>query len=316
MPTRSFSNAAIATLCGTIILLFSPAGFAHMGLEHDIERETEVLAQRPDDVAALIRRARYYRLDGQMAASMTDLDRAVTLTPNDSSPRLQRGLTLSKMGRNVEAESELSRVLDRGPDTVAALAERAEIRSRTGRAELAIEDLDRALSLAPAVDLFLRRGALQESAEQWTEASEGYRDGIEQLGDAVLLVRALIRVEADQGRPAEALRVVDAQIAKGSLLAQWYLERAQLLEALGQAKEAATARSEALSNANRMLRLRPTAGNLISRAKVHLAMDNAAAARRDLENALRHSPKMKEAEVLLSTIDYEQASPQQVPPLH
>ncbi|MBW2386734.1 MAG: tetratricopeptide repeat protein [Deltaproteobacteria bacterium] len=251
----------------------------------------------------LLQRARYYRLDGQLEYSLGDLDRARELDPENLAISLQRGLTLSALRRDGEAEAELNRVLGRGVGGAAGFAERAKIRSRSGRVGLAISDLDAAIALQPGLDLFLERGRLQESDAKLDEAAKGYREGLDHVGDAVLLRRAAIRVEIERKRYDDALRMIDEQIDKGQLQTEWLLARAEVLEATGRAAEAEQARFEALARASQALRKRPTSANLVARAQAHLALGDVPAARRDLEQALRNSPQVSRARAMLSAIE-------------
>ena len=301
------SCARLVILLATCTWLAGPvSAWAHEGLDHDIEGATQRLAQHPTDAGVLLQRARYYRLDGQLEYSLGDLDRARELDPENLAISLQRGLTLSALRRDGEAEAELNRVLDRGDGGAAGFAERAKIRSRSGRVGLAISDLNAAIALQPGLDLFLERGRLQESDAKLDEAAKGYREGLDHVGDAVLLRRAAIRVEIERKRYDDALRMIDEQIDKGQL---------QTGVAAGPGRSPGShgarsggpeqARFEALARASQALRKRPTSANLVARAQAHLALGDVPAARRDLEQALRNSPQMSRARAMLSAIEAE-----------
>ena len=278
---------------------------AHEGLQHDIERETRSLAEDPSDVEARLRRARYYRLDGQPEMALADLQQAARLAPDDARLHFERGFTLAALGRNTDAESELSAFIAQTGGSAAAHAERARIRTLTGRPDPAIADLEVAITLDPSLDLYLERGRLLESRARYAEAADGYREGLTRFGDSPLLRRVLVDALIVLGRYDDALTEIDAALARGLLEAQWLLKRAEVLEHLGRADEAQQTRLRALTKVNESLGKRPTSAKLVARAEVHLALGDAPAARRDLEQALRNSPQMENAKAMLAAIAAE-----------
>jgi len=278
------------------------ASWAHEGLHHDIERETQRLDENPSDVEALLRRAHYYRLDAQPQNALDDLQRATRLAPEDARLHFEKGFVLAALGRDAEAEAELSAFIAQSEGSAAAYEERARVRARTGRPELAIDDFDAAIALAPTIDLYLERGELLEGRARYADAAEGYRDGLARLGDSPLLQRALVAALIAAGRFDEALRAIDDALEAGVLATQWLLERATVLEHMGRSEEAREARLRALSKANASLHRHPTSTNLVARAEVHLALGDAAAAQRDLEQALRNSPQLESAKAMLAAI--------------
>jgi tetratricopeptide (TPR) repeat protein len=245
---------------------------AHEGLDHDIERETRALAEDPSDAEARLRRARYYRLDGQPEMALADLQQAARLAPDDARLHFERGFALAALGRNTDAESELSGFISQTGGSAAAHAERARIRALTGRPDLAIADLEVAITLGPSLDLYVDLGRLLEGQTRYAEAADRYREGLARLGDTPLLQRALVAA----------------------------------LIVLGRTEEAREARLRALTKANESLGKRPTSARLVARAEVHLALGDTPAARRDLEQALRNSPQMESAKAMLAAITAEE----------
>ena len=172
------SMVALATL----VTMFAGMAAAHPGLHHNIEGITRILAKNPNRADLLIKRGHLYRLDRKLIESLNDLDRARELDRENREITLERGLTLSALGRDKEAEAELNRFLQTGKATALAYAERGHIRARTGRSELAIADFTLAVRIKPDIELYLVRGRLQESLENLDEAASGYRDGLSRLG--------------------------------------------------------------------------------------------------------------------------------------
>jgi tetratricopeptide (TPR) repeat protein len=299
-----FTILAVSCAC----ISGSVTSSAHEGLDHDIERETQSLAEDPSDVEARLRRARYYRIDEQPEKALADLQHAARLAPDDARVHFEKGFALAALGRNGDAEAELSLFISQTGGTAITHAERARIRALTDRPELAIADLEAAIALRPSLDLYLERGRLLEGRARYAEAADGYREGLTRVGDTPLLRRALVAALIALGRYDEALTEIDAALARGQLQTQWLLERAKVLERLERTEEAREARLRALARANASLSRRPTSGNLVTRAEVHLALGDAPAARRDLEQALRNSPQMESAKAMLAAIAAEETS--------
>ncbi|MBW1883728.1 MAG: hypothetical protein JRJ58_09390 [Deltaproteobacteria bacterium] len=67
-------------------------------------------------------------------------------------------------------------------------------------------------------------------------------------------VEALARVEIARTRYDDAFRMINEQIDNGPLQTEWYLERAEVLDAMGKTADAERARSDALAHANQALR--------------------------------------------------------------
>jgi tetratricopeptide (TPR) repeat protein len=289
---------------------------AHEGLDHDIERETRSLAEDPSNVEARLRRARYYRLDEQLEKALADLQQATRLAPDDARVHFEKGFALAALGRNTDAEAELSVFIAQTGGTPDAHAERARIRALTGRPDLAIADLEVAIALGSSIDLYLERGRLLEGRARYAEAADGYREGLAQLGGSPLLQRVLVDALIVLGRYDDALAEIDAALARGQLETQWLLVRAEVLERLERTEEAREARLRALTKANESLGKRPTSANLVTRAVVHLALGDAPAARRDLEQALRNSPQMESAKAMLAAIAAEAGHQPPTPSIH
>lgn len=276
--------------------------YAHPGLHHDIERVTKALAEAPDRADLLTERAYYYRLDGKPDSAWADLELAVALAPADREVALQRGLTLSALGKDADALAELDRFLRLGPPSAKAYAERARILVRRGEPEEAVKAYSTALALDKDVELFADRGRLQESLGRLDDAAAGYREGMASLGGAVVLRLALIRVEIQRHGFEEALRLIDEVLQQSQVKTEWLLERGAVLDQAGRTDEALAARKAALVEAERVVSFRPTALNLLARAKAEVALGEIGAAERDLSALLKKSPRLAEAQTLLESL--------------
>lgn len=299
-------SALAAACCG------APA-FGHPGIHHDIERVTAALASQPDNVALLIERGYYERLAGQFAASLADLDRAEKLAPTNTDIAAQRGQTLAAMDRSSDAERELTRFIDSGRSSAAVLADRARIRAKSARPEEAIADYSAALALGPDVEIYLERAAVEESQGRLSRAAAGLREGIDQLGGAIVLRERLVDVEVQRKQYDAALRVIDDQIAVSPVKTTWYLKRGDVLAAAGREAEAKADRQRALSEANRVLETRPTAVHLLSRARANLALGHISQALADARLAEKKAPKLAEARELVAQIESKSVGVTEIP---
>jgi len=280
---------------------FAPRAVAD---EEYIARLTELLKKEPNRIDLLKLRALLLRQEGRPAEALNDLDRARQLDPNDREVRLQRGLTLSTLRRDQEAETELNVFLEleKGRQQVFGLAERGRIRARTGRPDLGIVDLTAAIAIQPVLELYLARGQVQESMGQLREAAAGYQNGISRLGRATSLTTALIRVQLAQRQFQSALTLIDQEVTRASAKTLWLLRRAEVRAAMGQLAQAKLDQEAALTEANRVLEKKVTPIHLLSRAKVLIAMARLEEAKSDLEDCVGLVPRFAECRQLLENL--------------
>ena len=277
--------------------------FAHPGLHHEIERLTKLIQKDPTRTDLLLARAQTYRLDKQYAKAIEDLDRAATLNADASQLALERGLSLSGLGRDDAAVLELTKHLAGSRPMANGYAERAAIRERRRQAAEAIDDWTAAIALVPKVDWYLARGRLQESLDRIDDAANGFREGLSRCTGAVPIRLELLRLEASRGNYEAAISLIDDVLPRAAVKTDWYLRRADVQTAAGKFDAACEDRRIALDEADRAVARRPTAQRLITRAKVLIALDNSTKAAADLKAALQKSPSLAEAEQLLRQIE-------------
>jgi len=304
-----WNRSLCLTICIFILALFPMVCIemvaAHPGLDPDIDEITHELEKDPKNVNLLIKRGQLYRSNGELTDSLNDLDRAEELSPDNRQILLERGFTLSALGRDRDAEVALDQYLEQasGRARLDALAERAHIHTRTGQADLAIADFTSAISMHPAMALYLSRGELHESLGHLEEAASGYRDGLSRLGNAILLKKGLIRVETTRKRYDEVLKLIDDELERTSVKTEWHLRRAEVLAAMGKDQAAQSAHDQALAEANRVLGKRVTASHLVTRAKVYIAMGQLQQAKHELQLAVQRAPRFAEAKELLKKME-------------
>jgi len=309
LPGGGFHVAWIAAVVCLALLGFgSPEVRAHAGLHDDIERATRALEQSPDNGDLYARRAHYYRLGGHYEEALADLVRARELEPGNMAVALGLGMTYSALERDGEAEAELDRVISAGQESVRAFSERAAVRARGGRLQEAIDDYSRAIEIQRDIELYLRRGELQEATGDLRAAVVAYFDGFEHLGGAVTLRLALIRVETQRGEYESALAYIDQELQRAPVKTSWCLRKAEVLRAAGRAEEAGLALDMALTEANEVIEKRATGIHLYSRAKVYAALGRTDEAKQDLENVLVKSPRFSEARKLMEQLETQETT--------
>jgi len=289
--------------CVAIVLGTSRFAVAHPGLHHDIERVTRQLPANPDGADLLLNRGHLYRLDSQLDKAILDLDRARSAAPDDRDIARERGLTLSALRRDVEAEAELRRSIRPGESSSIAHAELGRICARNGRTESAIAEYSASLENQPDVDIYLERAQHQESIGRLNAAAAGLSSGLRALGGAVALRDALIRIETARGRFDAAIALVDEVLASVSVKTDWYLKRGDVWKQAGDQEAARADYERALAEANRVLGRRTAALHLYSRARVYLALGQKPDAVRDLQTALSKSPRFPDAKALLIKLE-------------
>jgi tetratricopeptide (TPR) repeat protein len=282
---------------------------AHPGPHHEIERLTGLLRAEPNRPDLLVQRAVQYRLDGQLEKALQDVDRARTIEPAAPDIALQRGLILSALRADAEADRELTRALQVPSPPAAAYAERAAVRQRLGRATEALADYNSAIALKPEIEAYCARGRLLESLGRQDEAAAGFRDGMDRLGGPVVLRKELIRLAVARGRWAEALRLVDEELPQTPIKTEWLLQRAEIQQAAGNAPAARFDREAALHEAQRAFARRPTALNQYWKARALVSLDRSDDAIMELINALARSPRFALAADLLAQLEARRAKP-------
>jgi tetratricopeptide (TPR) repeat protein len=284
-----------------LVALAATAAGAHPGLHEDIAKVTAAIDKAPTRADLYVERAFLERLDENLDAALLDLDKAFRLDPANLGVAAERGMTLSALGQDADAEAELTRFVRHG-GTAPTFAERAKVRERLGRKKDAVADYTAAITLNPDIEFFIARGSVQESLGDLAGAAAGYREGRASLGEAVALDLALIRVETGRKRFAQALELIDAQLSRAAVKTEWYLRRADVLAAAGRMNEATADREAALREADAAV-LRTGSGlQLYSRAKVQAALGRIDGAKHDLEMVLEKSPRFAEAREMLAKL--------------
>lgn len=271
------------------ILVDAPA-WAHPGLHHDIAKVTAAIEVSPDRPDLWLRRARLHRLDGHAEAALADLERARHLGMGDGELLLEQGLALADAGFGRQAEETLNLYLQGHPGNADARARLGQLYADRGEIGFAIDAFRQSVDVSCRIETVVALGRLLEKTQQLDAAADLYRDALPKLGDAVLIVGALIRVETARGVYESALELVDALIKKSPVSTEWRIERARILRQRGDDAAANLALVAALKEADQSVRRRRTAINLHQRARVYHLLDRRREAIADLDAALQLAP--------------------------
>lgn len=293
LRARSRVCAGIAISLG-VALAPEPAP-AHPGLHHDWEEATRALEQDPYSAQPRLSRSKVARLEGWRLTAYHEARWARALAPHDAAPHRALGLAALGLGRRGEALDALDAFFTAGGEAFDARVARAEARWAEGRPAEALGDLDQALTLKPDVEAALLRARWHRAQGDLPKAALGLEQILAQVGDALLLRRALVALYLDLGRPEPALALVEAALAKEPRSAEWLMAKARALKVAGRPGAARETLIEALEIAEHAVERRATPLLIAQRAEVRLALGDRAGARRDLDLALHRGPPFPRA---------------------
>lgn len=301
LRSLSTSFAAIVTACMAVPVI------AHPGLHHDIDRVSTALAAQPRRADLYLERGFLHRLNDEPAKALADLEQAATLDPALPNLALHRGLTLSALRRDPQAEVELTKAVADPGAPAAAWMERGKVRERLGRLAAAAGDYAAAIRLDPQPDAYLLHGRLLEALGRSEDAAACYRDGLSRLGGAVALRLELIGVETRAKRYDAALEQIDLAMRSSGNKVDWLLRRGDVNAAAGRPDVARRDREQALADCRQQVVRRPSSLRLYQRARAYHALGRRDEAIADLKAALRKTPRYGEARALLSTLESDDA---------
>ncbi len=278
---------------------------SHSEVEPEIAEVSAELVDDPDNVDLLLLRGQLYRFNRKFQESLEDLDQAWVLDRQNQKVALERSRALVALRRDREAEAALNLYLQgvSGDSRVMALVERAALYARTGQVDLALADYAETLQRFPTVELYLARGRLQETLGRFADAEAGYLAGQTRFPHARIFRKQLIRVHTAQGHYREALNLINQELTAAVVKTDWYVRRAEVLTAMGEADASHDALTNALTEATRALTKRPTALHRLARAKIYRALGQVDEAKEDLRVAVEVAPRFQDARTLLNHLE-------------
>ncbi len=284
-----------------LVLLLSTTALAHPGVAHDIEEITEQIARNPDDVGLWIERADLFRRERDFERAALDLEHAQELAPRHRLVALGWARVLVATGELEDARKSLERYFALGGDSPEAHALLATSLLAMGEAAAALEAYDASLLRAADVDVFVQRARLAASLGLLPRALEGLEDGVARTEAGVLRL-LVVRLALASGQPDRALRALAPLLAQARVKTRLLLLEAEALEQKGAAREARSKRLQALADAERLAKKRPSPMALADRARAHAALGDRARALADAEQAVRGAPAWAEGREVLEAL--------------
>ena len=198
-----------------------------------VEAFSGAIALKPDSMLGYLRRGETYRRIGDLKAAMRDLRRAAALDPAATHPLEQLGDVLSAQDRHGRAAESYAAYLRLDDQSARVLYKRAAALYRAGEPQRALEPLERALALAPAMtEAHYLRGLCLARLDDEPGAREALRRAVTLAPGGAPAREALASLLRRHGRHPEAIDQLEA-------LAALEPARPERLVALGLAHAAA-----------------------------------------------------------------------------
>ncbi|MGW8888934.1 tetratricopeptide repeat protein [Streptomyces sp. NPDC055749] len=264
--------------------------YTQLGRYEESYRAVQRMTDLRPDAASLARASYTWELRGDtrrarelMARSL----RAAAATPDKSFARTHLSLLALESGDPTTALREAESGLRAAPGDPALLEARARAHAALGNTRRAVDDYTAAVAAAPLPHHLLGLGELQQSLGREQEAEEQYellraQERIDVQGGGTPDVDVIL-FEADHGDPAKAA-AMGARLLRGRPFIAVHDAYAWALHRAGRD-------AEALEQADLSLALGTRSALFhYHRARIHQALGDTGAARRDLDRALTIDP--------------------------
>ena len=291
--------------CPTLLLLWFvalPFSRAH-DVDERLDRLAHAIAERPGDVGLLLERARFLRLEDEVARAFSDADAAVRL---GGGPLAQgeRGLCLERLGHRQRAEEDIDAALAAMPARADWLLARVRLREADGRSNEALRDLERAIQLGADADAWLHRARLVGELRGAQARADLLREALPATREAAPIAHALAQALVEVGSWQELERFASERLLRrGAEELTWRMFRADALAGLGAMQEAKAERLRALAVSRERLASQRTAIALVDGARVLVSLGRWAEARAMLLEALAATPAWAEPSEMLHRLD-------------
>ncbi len=293
--------ASLAWAILAIGLVASPA-LAHPPLDHQIEKVTHALAERPADSKLLLVRSDLYRRLGRLEEALQDAQDAIALDTSASEPYVYLARAHFDGGHWVQTVSALSSYFQRGGSSY-------EANLLAGRATAAVGDLaaarshyETALAIYPAgVEARLAHARLLIRLDDLPAAQRSLEKGLAE-GEAVVLRDALVHLELQRGHWQEALQSLAPLLLPQGNQSRWLLLRARAYTGLGNEQAATRDRQLALEQARGAEAQRHSAMAELQLAEALVANGERAKGLALASRVVRSAPSWQHARTVLSEL--------------
>jgi len=237
-------------------------------LNHRIEEAArlneEILKKSPQDAEARILTGEIELQQKKLDQAIQTLQGALKNAPENAIGHYQLGVALEEKGNLNQAESEwreavrlrptLSeawsalgtssmrrrdwRALESLGDQLKKIAPRfadgylfhATARVNQGDASGAEADLNQVVRIAPQSAIgYVKLGQLRSEQKRWNEAETFFREGLRQEPNSIEAIQGLVSLDLRRNKPADALRLLQAQIDRSPTQAGLYLLQGEVL---------------------------------------------------------------------------------------
>ncbi len=220
---------------------------AHLGTDELLVAARAAAAAHPADADVQLELARALRLAGDADGALIALDSAQARGADADEVAATRAAVLLDAGQAAAALAELDRLLARRPDAPAAHFDRGRAYLALGRADDGARELGIAIATLPAPrpeQVLLHRDALLAQG-RIADAVRALDAGMARLGTIAALQLPAVALELRLGRTDAALARLDALLARGGRNPAWLVRRAEILDDAGRLAEARAAYEEA-----------------------------------------------------------------------
>jgi tetratricopeptide (TPR) repeat protein len=231
---------------------------AHLNIKEQIAEITNRLETEPDRAkraTLYLRRGELHRIHLDWRAAVTDYQRARKLDPELLGVDLYLGRMMLEAGMLKRAKLSLDRFLAKKPNHVRALVTRARALVKLGEYLAAARDLTRAIAQfqrpkKPLPEYYLERAKAltAEGKEHIDEAIRGLDEGLNRLGQLVILHLYAIQLELEKGRYDAALKRLKQIAAQSGRQESWLARSGEILEQAGRTAEALQTYTQALAH--------------------------------------------------------------------
>ncbi len=179
-----------------------------------IEAFSGAIALKPDSMLAHLRRGETYRRSGDLRAALRDLREAASLDPAATHPLEQLGDVLTALDRHDRAAEQYAAYLELDDRSARVLYKQAAALYRSGEPRRALEPLERAVTLSPAMsEAFYLRGLCLDSLGDATGAREALQRAVALAPGTAPAREALAAVLLGAGRSQPATEQLEALAA-------------------------------------------------------------------------------------------------------
>lgn len=232
---------ALAALTGAVALACMPApAHAHAGVDEMVGAARAAVTAHPADPAAQLQLAGALRRAADWNGALAALDAAQERGADADEVAATRAAVLLEAGRAAAALAELDALLARRPEAPGAHLDRGRACLALGRTEEAARELGIAVATLPAPrpeQVLEHRNALL-ALDRPAEAVRALDAGMARLGPIAALQLPAVELEVQLGRPDAAVARLDTLLARAGRNPAWLVRRAEILAGAGRSAAA------------------------------------------------------------------------------